>query len=198
MDWIHDTGFQPAYRHDGSPFMVLTNGALVADLRDVTDPRAVVGWKAGCRCGWRSPSIYERTSFPSPTGAPPAAVTGEATGTGAWADWRWHLFAAVPALILADVVSISLPPRTDVLTHPMVAAVVDIVRGRGASWGAIAEAAGVTSREARLAWAPPPTQRTSPRSIPVRSVSGPRSRSAPATTSRTRPAAGGSGCGCAR
>ena len=199
MRWIHDTGFGPAYRHEGSPLTVLATGALVPDLRDVGDRDQVVGWRAGCGCGWRSPSTYTRAGNPSPTGEPPAAVIGQVTGTGAWAEWRHHLFAAVPALILADVVRISMPPRTDVLTHPMVAAVVDIVRGRGVSWAAVAEAAGVSVHDARAAWALPPDPRLDPRHTTRREV--PR-RSATAARIHNpappRPVPGEVGPGCTR
>lgn len=74
---------------------------------------------------------------------------------GARSEWREHLFRAVPELIVADVVNIALHPVADVLAHPTVAAVVAVVRERGAEWAKIADAAGVSVREAKWAWSQP-------------------------------------------
>ena len=202
MGWIHDTGYRPAHRHEGFPASILTDRSVATDPTRITDPAEVIGWKAACTCGWRSPSVYMRTAFPSLTGDPPAAVTGQTTRTGAWAEWRHHLFTELPALILADVVSTALPPGTDVLMHPVVAAVVDIVREHGASWTAIAHATGVTARQARASWELyPPTARQPPRQAarhrtPSRTATPPRPRS---TASPDHgPAARDTGAGCGR
>ena len=198
MGWIHDTGYRPAYQHEGFPASILADRSLATDATVIADPADVIGWKAACTCGWRSPSMYMRTAFPSPTGDPPAAVTGETTRTGAWGEWRRHLFAELPALILADVVSIALPAGTDVLLHPVVAAVVDIVREHGASWTAIGHAAGVTPRQARASWELfPPTARH-----PVRrsTSSRPETRVRPRSTELSGPrlVSGDGGGSCSR
>jgi len=36
----------------------------------------VIGWRAGCDCGWRGGQFYPRAEWPSDTGAVPAAVEG--------------------------------------------------------------------------------------------------------------------------
>jgi hypothetical protein len=196
MGWIHDTGYRPAYRHEGFPASILADRSVVIDATDIADASKVIGWKAACTCGWRSPSVYMRKAFPSRTGHPPAAVTGETNRSGAWAEWRHHLFAELPALVLADVVAISLPAGTDVLLHPVVAAVVDIVRERGVSWAAIGEAAGVTARQARASWELfPPTARRRPRRSTSASTAIPvRPRGAVPSGPRRVPGDAGGGC----
>lgn len=157
MGWIHDTGYGPAYLHEGFPVTVLSDGGVVTDPAGY-DPGEVAGWKSGCECGWRSALTYSRTDFPSRTGDPPDAVDGSATRSGAWSEWREHLFTAMPELIVADVVNVALQPATDVLDHPVLAAVVAVVRERGVPWTHIADAAGVTTREAKWAWSQPGTR----------------------------------------
>ncbi|WP_214404800.1 hypothetical protein [Pseudonocardia lacus] len=115
----------------------------------------VVGWKAGCGCGWRSSRTYDRDRFPSVSGVAPAEVEGSATGTGAFSEWRFHLFAAVPELVVADTVNVVLRSAPNRLTNPLLAAVVAVAREHGATWPLLADAAGVTLREAKWAWAPP-------------------------------------------
>lgn len=70
-------------------------------------------------------------------------------------EWREHLFQAMPELIVADAVNVALHPVADVLAHPTVAAVVAAVRERGVDWAKIADAAGVSVREAKWAWSLP-------------------------------------------
>lgn len=161
MTWIHDTGYPPAYEHGGRVLVLNPVGELRADGSWPFDPSEVDGWRAGCDCGWRGIKTYPRTQFPSSTGAPPAAVDGSRTRTGAWAEWRQHLFAAVPELIVADALNVALRPAGNVLTHPVVAAVVGVARERGVPWANIAAAAGVSTREAKWAWAQPPVRRRS-------------------------------------
>jgi hypothetical protein len=161
MNWIHRTGYAPAYEHVGGVLVVDTAGKARIPTRQPDDAGEVRGWRAGCACGWSGIKTYSRDRFPSPTGKPPAEVDGSSTRTGAWAEWRHHLFAAVPELIVADAINVALRPVGSVLTHPTVAAVVAVARERGVSWTSIAAAANVTPREARWAWAQPPVSRRS-------------------------------------
>ncbi|WP_214406333.1 hypothetical protein [Pseudonocardia lacus] len=159
--WVHDTGYEPALQHAGFPLAVLTDGQVTKGPLELLPVQRVVGWSAGCTCGWQSPRTYKRADHPSPTGEPPLAVEGSTTRTGTFSEWRFHLFSAVPELAVADAVNVALRPRGGVLTHPVVAAVVAAVRGRGVQWNKIADAAGVTLREAKWAWAQPATRRKS-------------------------------------
>jgi hypothetical protein len=154
MGWTHDTGYGPAYEHEGFLASVLRNGALTNDPSGF-EAGDVAGWKSACECGWRSSLTYLREDFPTRTGEPPDSVVGRRTRTGAWSEWRGHVFTAVPELILADVVNVALRPTTNVLNHPVVAAVAAIMRERGVPWTNIAEATGVTTRDARWAWSQP-------------------------------------------
>jgi hypothetical protein len=152
VGWIHDTGYGPAYEHEGFSASVLTSGALTNDPAGFSADE-VVGWKSACECGWRSSLTYWRQDFPSHASDPPDSVGGAGRG-GAWKEWRSHVFTTVPELVLADVVNVALRP-TAVLDHPVVGAVVAIMRERGVPWSNIAEATGVTTRDAKWAWSQP-------------------------------------------
>jgi hypothetical protein len=161
VNWIHRTGYAPAYEHVGGVLIVDDAGKARIPTRQPVEAGEVRGWRAGCSCGWSGIKTYSRKRFPSPTGKPPAEVDGASTRTGAWSEWRHHLFAAVPELIVADAINVGLHPVGSVLTHPTVAAVVAVARERGVPWTSIAAAANVTSREARWAWAQPPVRHRS-------------------------------------
>jgi hypothetical protein len=154
--WIHDTGYAPAYAHEGYVSAVLPDDRLLpTSVLRPGDVDRVAGWKASCECGWRSSRTYSRAEFPSVSGRAPVTVDGSATRTAAFAEWRWHVFDAVPELIVADAVNVALRPTRNLLTNPVIAAVVAIARERGVSWDRIAAAAVVTAREAKWAWSRP-------------------------------------------
>src|SRR3954451_14114549 len=105
MGWLHDTGYAPAYRHEG--FLVAANTA--SQLDPAGDTLQVSGgstrWRAGCRCGWRGKPAYTSTDLPTPAGGVPDAKAVERHRAGGWTEWNQHVFAAVPELVLADIIT---------------------------------------------------------------------------------------------
>jgi hypothetical protein len=121
VNWIHRTGYAPAYEHVGRVLIVDAAGRPRIPTGQPVEVGQVRSWRAGCSCGWNGIKTYPRDRFPSPSWKPPAEVDGSGTRTGAWAEWRQHVFAAVPELIVADTINVARHPVGSVLTHPIVA-----------------------------------------------------------------------------
>ena len=101
MGWVHDTGYGPAYDHEGYPVSVLDDGTEVAYWSAEIGER-ITGWRAGCECGWRGGQFYSRAEWPTKTGSPPEQVEGFETGGGIYGEWSAHLAEAVPTLAVHD------------------------------------------------------------------------------------------------
>ena len=155
MGCIHDTGYSPAYEHEGYTASVLICGADATDTSSQIEPN-VIGWRAACECGWRGMQFYPRAEWPSATGGPPDQVDGWTNGDGADGEWEAHLRRALPELAV---------PRPITRRHD---AAVHSARTVGLSWSVIGRAAGVTAGEAPDRWAgaaPDLSSRRSDRSI---------------------------------
>lgn len=98
MAWVHDSGYEPAYDHEGLPVGVKLDGSETASSSAST-PLDVVGWRSACDCGWRGMEFYPRFSAVAPNG-----VDGWETGTVAFAEWDCHLRRALPELAVHDLV----------------------------------------------------------------------------------------------
>lgn len=91
--------------------------------------RDVIGWRAGCECGWRGIRFYSRRERPNPADDPQTDVDGRDTGGGYYADWSGHLDRALQL--------------NDVLVHLDVAECD--ARRAGFPWSLIGRAARVTA-----------------------------------------------------
>jgi hypothetical protein len=150
MGWIHDSGYEPAYDHEGYPASVLDDGTDTGETSAAVAPR-VTGWRAVCTCGWRGGQFYPRAEWPSSHGGPPPQVYGEdehghETGGGALAEWENHLRQALPALDVHDLT------RSIARAHDELGDAVARARAAGASWTVIGAAAGMTRQSAHERW----------------------------------------------
>jgi hypothetical protein len=145
MGWIHDTGYSPAYDHEGYTASILMDSTDTGASSSLIEPN-VIGWRAACECGWRGIQFYPRAEWPSPTGGPPEQVDGWTSGEGAYADWDAHLRRVLPDLAVHDLAQLLRP-----IAHRLDAAVQN-ARRVGMSWSEIGRAAGVTSAQAQERW----------------------------------------------
>jgi hypothetical protein len=154
MGWIHDSGYIPAYAHEGYPAMVLLDGSDTG-LWALRNESSVIGWRAACDCGWRGDQFYPRAEWPSSTGQAPDGVEGWESGGGTFGEWRRHLDRALPELAVHDlyraVASMEVQLREAVVT----------ARRAGLSWSHIAKVAGITAEHAARQWS-----ETKPRQAP--------------------------------
>lgn len=144
MGWTHDTGYRPAYDHEGYPASVLDDGTDTSTWTRAIGER-VTGWRAACECGWRG-QFYPRAEWPTPTGVAPEAVDGFETGGGTYAEWSAHLAAALPELVVHDAAR-RLAAARDELERA-----VDTARAAGTSWSTIGDAAGMSRQAAHERW----------------------------------------------
>jgi hypothetical protein len=117
---------------------------------------AVVGWVAGCTCGWRGTPW---TRVPAPEAADPAAR--RLAVTGPWADleaadenrvrqeWRRHI-AGWQALEEVEQATAREAAAARALDEAVRAAIA-----AGASWADIGRATGLTGRSATERWSAP-------------------------------------------
>lgn len=161
MGWTHDTGYDPAYDHEGYPLAVLDDDTETA-THDHTTSERTVGWRAGCECGWRGDQFWPRAEFPSTSSAAPQEVDGFDFGGGVFAEWSEHLHTVLPALAVHDAAQIAEAAGRQLDQS------VATARHAGASWTMIGAAAGLTRQSAYQRWSPnsgraakPTPQRTS-------------------------------------
>lgn len=145
MGWIHDTGYAPAYAHEGYAAGVLADGTDTGTWTAETGPK-VTGWRAACDCGWRSPLLYPRAEHPSEDGFAPEPIEGFETGGGCYAEWRAHLAAALPELAVYDAWQ-AIREHTETLE-----AAITRARGAGVTWAKIGEAADMSKQAAWQRW----------------------------------------------
>lgn len=148
MGWTHDTGYDPAYGHEGYPAAVLDDGTETSVHTEAIQSR-VTGWRAACECGWRGAQFWPRAEFPGSSSIAPDEVDGFETGHGACGEWLEHLHTALPGLAVHDAAQ-DLVDARDALDQTVAAA-----RTAGASWAAIGKAAGLTRQSAHERWGNP-------------------------------------------
>ncbi|MFC4951082.1 hypothetical protein [Pseudonocardia sp. GCM10023141] len=102
MAWVHDSGYEPAYAHEGHPVPIQIDGTEAAASSAPT-PLEVLGWRSACECGWRGMQFYPRSEWPSATALAPDGVDGWETGTATFAEWRHHVDRALPELAVHDL-----------------------------------------------------------------------------------------------
>ena len=106
----------------------------------------MIGWRAGCDCGWRGGQFYPRAEWPSDTGAVPAAVEGWEGVTATCGEWARHVQQAVPGLSIHELTR-QLGDIRAALTDAVAAA-----RRTGLSWAQRGDAAGVSPEHAARRW----------------------------------------------
>lgn len=170
MGWTWDTGYGPAYAHEGYAAAVLDDGTITARHDGLTNGR-FVGWCAACDCGWRGTRSWDRHEvlttdpdyaaaverYPSAASIAPASVEGDEDGPGALGEWRAHLAAVLPALAVHDA-AVRLTDARDELDRA-----VHTARADGASWAVIGEAAGMTRQASHERWGSGPDAPTTVR-----------------------------------
>lgn len=159
MGWTWDTGYGPAYEHEGYAAAVLDDGTITARHDGLTNGR-FVGWCAACDCGWRGGHTWSRADvlaadpvyaaqvqrYPPAASIAPESVEGTEDGNGAMGQWRAHLAAALPGLAVHDAAA-----RLDAARDELDRAVVT-ARAAGSSWAVIGAAAGFTRQSAHERW----------------------------------------------
>ncbi len=139
MGFIHDTGYGPAYEHEGVAYTVLADGTLTATY-PAGEQRDYRGWRAGCSCGWVG-SDYPREQWGTGSILPPEAVDDAASD-----EWDEHLYAALPELAVYELRTEESWQRT------CLGAAVVRARDAGVSWARIADAAGMSRQAAHERW----------------------------------------------
>lgn len=170
MGWTWDTGYGPAYEHEGYAAAVLDDDTVTGTHDDLTNSR-FVGWRAACVCGWRGERFWSRAEvvatdslyaeqvalYPSAASVAPESVEGPEGGDGALGQWRAHLAEALPGLAVHDAAARLVEAREELDTA------VGRARAAGASWTVIGDAAGLTRQSAHERWGaafPPPARTT--------------------------------------
>jgi len=147
MVWIPGTDYPPAQQHVGYPVAVLADGTDTG-ATPLPAHETVIGWRAGCDCGWRGRQFYPRAEWPSTTGAVPAAVEGWDTTTATCGDWVRHVQQAVPELSIYEMGR----QLTDIQATLTEAVAVAVARQAGLSWAQIGDAAGVSAEHSARRW----------------------------------------------
>ena len=169
MVWVPGTDYPPAQQHVGYPVSVLADGTD-SGATPLPANEAVIGWRAGCDCGWRGGQFYPRAEWPSTTGAVPAAVEGWEGVTATCEEWVRHVLNAVPELSIYELA------RHLAETNAQLSDAVRSGRRAGLSWTQIAQAAGIDADHAARRWGPSATRSfRSPAHRQDRRASGPES-----------------------
>src|SRR3954452_8264457 len=91
--WLHDTGYGPALEHQGGVTLVVAAGTDPDIPPDQVGPH-VIGWRAGCQCGWRGTRFFLRADWRTAD----CAIAPEQVAERCRADWERHLRVALPVL----------------------------------------------------------------------------------------------------
>ncbi|MFE7203802.1 hypothetical protein ACFU8R_26395 [Pseudonocardia alni] len=159
MGWIWDTGYDPAYDHEGYAAAVLDDETVTGTHDGRTNDR-FVGWRAACDCGWRGTQFWSRaevlatdpvyaeqvTRYPSSASIAPESVDGTEGGDGALGQWRAHVVDVLPGVEVHDAAAWVSEARDEL------DAAVGRARAAGASWTVVGEAAGLTRQSAHERW----------------------------------------------
>lgn len=147
MSWIHDTGYGPAFDHEGGVADVTEAGTDPSTPPDQLGPR-VVGWRSGCQCGWRGTRLYLRSEWP----ATEYALAPETVEKECRAEWERHLHGVLPVLAIHDLAR-QIDQARDGLREA-----VHSARAAGASWTLIGSAAGISAAAAQRRWSAQPPE----------------------------------------
>ena len=145
MVWVPGTDYPSALQHVGYPVSVLVDGTDTG-ATPLRDDDAVIGWRAGCDCGWRGRQFYPRAEWPSSSGAVPAAVEGWEGITATCGEWVRHVQQAVPELSIYELAR----QLTD--TGAKLTEAVMVGRRAGLTWVQIGDAAGISADHAARRW----------------------------------------------
>ena len=143
MSWIHDTGYGPAFDHEGGVADVLENGTDPSTPPDQSNLESPVGAPPASAAGAGRSSTCARTG---PTPSTPSPRTGRAHCI---AEWERHLRIALPVLAIHDLTQQIAQAQHDL------ADAVCAARATGVSWTVIADAAGITPGSAQERWSGP-------------------------------------------
>src|SRR3954454_11640436 len=139
--WLHDTGYGPALDHEGGVTLVVEAGTDPDIPPDQVGPR-VIGWRAGCQCGWRGTRFFLRADGRTTDWA----IAPEQVAELCRADWERHLRAALPVLGIHDFTR-----RVEDAQENLVEA-VRAARAAGVGWTLIGQAAGISGARAKARW----------------------------------------------
>ena len=141
MSWMHDTGYGPAFDHEGGVADVLEGGTDPGTPPDQIGPR-VTGWRAGCQCGWCGTQLHLRDEWPDSDDAhAPDAVEQQCRS-----EWERHLSVVLPMLAIHDL------SQQITRAHDDLSQAVSAARAAGIGWNAIGEAAGISAQTAQKRW----------------------------------------------
>jgi hypothetical protein len=142
MSWIHDTGYGPAFDHEGGITDIVEAGTDPSTPPDQIGPR-VIAWRSGCQCGWHGTQLHLRAEWPDTE----YALAPDAVEQQCRAEWERHLHTVLPVLAIHDL-SRQIRQAQDDLAQAVSAA-----RAAGLSWARIGQAAGVSRNTAQKRWA---------------------------------------------
>jgi hypothetical protein len=145
MVWIPGADYPLAQQHVGYPVSVLADG-IDTGATPLPAHEAVIGWRAGCDCGWRGRQFYPGAEWLSATGAVPTAVEGWETTTATCGKWVRHVQHAVSGLSIYGLAR----QLTDL--RATLNEAVAVARRAGLSWAQIGDAAGVSAEHAARRW----------------------------------------------
>ncbi len=165
MGTTWDTGYLPAYDHEGGPVVVLTDGQILRSHYREPDGAPVVGtvagWRAGCDCGWTGTQLLRRDEYEYELGlstgnVPLDGICPEAVEDLCGAEWATHLHQVLPLLAVHDAARhlAELTPAYDAARAALADAVHTAREQPGpTSWQKIADVVGITRQSAHERWA---------------------------------------------
>jgi len=163
MGTMWDTGYRPAYDHEGAPVTELTDGQVLRSHYREHDGAPVVGtvagWRAGCDCGWTGTQLFPRAEYepaPAEGNVPIDGICPEAVEELCSAEWEAHLRQVLPLLAVHDAARhlAELTPAYDAARDNLADAVHTARDQPGpASWQGIADVVGITRQSAHERWA---------------------------------------------
>src|SRR3954463_11525514 len=154
--WLHDTGYGPALDHEGGVTPVVQAGTDPDIPPDQVGPR-VIGWRAGCQCGWRGTRLFLRAEWRTTD----CAIAPEQVAERCRADWERHLRVALPVLGIHDFTR-----RVEDARENLVEA-VRAARPAGVGWTLIGEAAGISGAGAKARWSDATRPGAPPNRVPT-------------------------------
>jgi len=148
VSWVHDTGYGPAFDHEGGATPVTEAGTDPSTPPDQLAPR-VIGWRASCQCGWRGAQFHLRSEWRTTD----YGVAPEEVQERCKAEWERHVRATLPELTIHDF------SRQVAEAQVNLDEAVSRARRLGLSWDVIGKAAGCTARCAKERWSGPTRDR---------------------------------------
>jgi hypothetical protein len=159
---VWDTGYRPAYDHEGASVTVLTDGrVLLHGHRDDTGAAvtgSVLGWRAGCDCGWTGAQLFPRAEYelpPAEGDVPIDGISPKEVDELCTVEWEAHLHQVLPLLAVHDAarkLAEVTPAYDDARTALADAVRTARTRQPAASWQTIADVVGITRQSAHERW----------------------------------------------